>query len=279
MATRRRKPKKRYNVSPFNVLHDRIANSVKTINKVMGGGRSKLSPYFPGFQYPSGKNRNGHPNHKYNQNDNINGKKGYHWKNGQQFNDHYVTDYENTDAFSHFDGNFFLEKIGKNFHCWINLVNVAPINRNGTAGKEITNLGDKKYCESWYKPDDDSKSFTLSSIGAWFAKRNNFEDLTEYPHTYNDINVGCGAVKYWNIIDGGNDNPNKPKIIAHAGETIIIDTGRMKVYNLDGTNLTKYTSFSSTFPPLNGGQPNYINFYPTVGADCNVDVTYIPRIK
>lgn len=268
--------KKIHNKSYFNQVNKYIERLDKEVG--LSGGRS-TNPY-PSFRYPTRKPKNVKPGTKVDQNDNDdNTPKGYHWKNGTGWKSHYVTDYENTDIFNHFDGNFFLRKVGNKFTCWIQLVEAAPITTNGSVGKEITKFGKKKYCESSYTDKDKSKSFPLASIAAHFEKHNIYEDTTQFPHVYHDVNMGCGAVKYWNIIDGGNNNPNKPHIIAHAGETIIIDTGRMKVRNIDGTDLTKYTSFGSTFPPLEGGKINHINFYPTVGSKCDVDVTYVPRIK
>lgn len=252
-----------------DMLQNRIKQSIKTLS----GGKSGL--YYPPYEY-SNNTKQIRPNVQYSQGSPTpTAQKGYHWQKGSKWSIHRVMDYENSDIFNDFDGNFYLEKIGNKFHCWIDLVDAQPIDRTGQPDSHhFTNI--PKIVEAWYTDEDHSKSFTLATIAAYFAKHNIFEDQNN--HVYHDVNMGCGAVRYWNIIDGGNDL-TKPHIIAHAGETIIINTGKMKVYKADGTDLSKYTSFESLFPPIYGGQINRINFYPTVGKDCDLIINYVPRIK
>lgn len=255
------------------VSMDQIEKEIKHLD----GGKSK--PQMPGYRYKTPKTKRHKAGDKVPANEDVTTPSGEHWKKGTETVSHKVQDYEQSDIFSDFDGNFFLEKIGNKFHCWIQVKTAPTIDVHGQPGASSSLIPDRKICDSMWTDESGHKSFALSSIAAHFAKHNIYEDTTDDPHVYNDINMGCGAVKYWNILDGGYTDDNKPRKIAHAGETIVIDTSRMKVKKTDGTDLTPYTSFGSMFPPLYGSRINQVDFFPTVGTGCDVNVMYVPRIK
>lgn len=271
-------PNHRFNLKQYDTLEK---SEEKRFAQLTGG--ISTSPEFSGYHYKHQKSPRFKPGNNVPRSENVKTPNGDHWRNKIGKITHYVKDYENSDIFSDFNGDFWLKKVGNTFYYKITLNDAHVINYQGEPAHEFTN-DPKPLVHGYWTDNSGDKSFALASIAAYFAKHNIYED---YPtsskadvarHVYHDIDMGCGAVKYWNILDGGNDN-SKPHIIAHKGENIIIDTGRMQVYNTDGTNLTKYTSYGSNFPPLNGNQFNHIYFYPSIGQGCDVTVTYVPRIR
>lgn len=180
-----------------------------------------------------------------------------------------LNDYEATSYYNHGFTQTRIRKIG--LKVWLSIWECDV--KTGKAGKYIV-----KNKVINLKPDQD---FDLQTI-AWHATKKNITEDSINPKTKkpNKIyNYGWNSITSYTvkqILNGGNTEENH--IIAHAGQTIVIDCERQETTLISGGNvssLEKKVSIGTTYPALQGGVTETLAFSPGIDA-ADIEIDYRP---
>ena len=169
-----------------------------------------------------------------------------------------------TNVYSHFWGEFMLEKQGNVWHYSVQKMNVDT--GKATAGKGNFYVGGK-----WIDKENTYTDLKLGSVGFSLLKYPLSEDLAKPVVKYKDPYLSFSDVKVWKMNDV---DETKPQVVAYAGDEIIINT-ESETVTVD--NKLVYPVWSTNWPRLKPGS-NYLQFSGDL-ADADISMEYLPRIK
>lgn len=186
----------------------------------------------------------------------------------------YESSLSQTDAFSNFFGDFYLERsrADNGQDKWsasitrMSLDSVTP----------VTDPSQAVDIKTSYIDQDGKFGFSLANVAVAFQKMAITEDLVNPPQNYKQ-----DFLTLTNLVikrtDGSTDPDDIPHPIVRAGQEVIIDCTDEQVY-VEGQSANRYVSWGSDFPAITGGVPQSLHFTPSVeNADIYID--YVPAIK
>lgn len=182
-----------------------------------------------------------------------------------------LTDYDNQDYFNNSFIQFNIKKVGT--ACWISVHAIkddGSLNSNAIIDNKKVTLKD---------------DFALLTIAYYAARFPIGEDVIDektgkpaktYYYGFNSI-TGYKVTKISNV----DQTAQPPEVIAHAGDTIILNTETKRAYlasNGGTESLDKYVSYGSSFPPIQGGRQTTLGISP--GSDeADITMTYRPTYE